>query len=218
MIKAVIFDLDGVLIDSMEQHCKTELQPLHEMGVPATMEELHEFIGVPAGDFFKAMLKKYGKKGDPEKLLERKYALMEFGAEKIPAFPGAIELVESLKSSGFLIAVGSSSRTFFVEKALAAIGLKEKIPVIASSSEVKQGKPAPDIFLLAAKKLSLEPKECVVIEDAIQGVNAAKAAGMKCIAVTNSFPAEKLKAAGAELVVKSLKQLSPKIIMGLGER
>jgi beta-phosphoglucomutase len=116
--------------------------------------------------------------------------------ERLHAFPGAYELVTTARRTGLGVAVASSADRIKIEANLRKIDLPfEMWNAVVTGEDVKNKKPAPDIFLIAASKLELKPAQCVVVEDAVNGVQAAKAAGMRCIAVAQTFPAEKLRAA-----------------------
>ena len=109
-------------------------------------------------------------------------------SRNIIPLPGAVELIKSLNEHGIKSAIGSSAVPENIDVILEGLGIKDCFQAIAYGTEVAEGKPSPEIFLLAAEKLGVKPANCVVIEDAIAGVAAAKRAGMKCVAVTNSHP------------------------------
>jgi HAD superfamily hydrolase (TIGR01509 family) len=112
------------------------------------------------------------------------------------AFPGAVELVHALRKAGLRVAVASSADEIKVAANLRKIGLPMDFwDAVLTGEEVRNKKPAPDLFLSAAKKLGLKPSECAVVEDAVNGVEAAKAAGMRCVAVAQTFPPERLREA-----------------------
>lgn len=221
MIKAILFDMDGVIINSEHLHFKAESSVLNEAGSKKiTHEDIEKYTGMTFKDIAAGILKK--DKDDPiiEKLIKKKFDILIPMCEKeLKTFP---EIPEKIKefSKEFSLALASSSVIFFIEFVLNKFNLKKYFKVIISGAddEIKNGKPAPDIFLKAAEKLNVKPEECVVIEDAINGVKAAKAAGMKCIAVTNSFSMETLKKAKADLIVKTLKEVTVDKIKKLGDQ
>jgi len=137
---------------------------------------------------------------------EKDVLFREIVSKNVAAFPGAVELIRSLKKGGGKIAVGSSSPTETVHLIVEKLGVKDDFDTIVCGNEVTEGKPNPQIFLLAAKKLGAEPCKCVVIEDAVVGVAAAKNGGMRAVAVTNTHLREALK--DADLIVDSLTELS----------
>jgi HAD superfamily hydrolase (TIGR01509 family) len=124
----------------------------------------------------------------------------------IQPLPGAVELIKSLYMRDIRQAIASSATPENIEVITRTLGIKTCFQAIAFGNEVPEGKPSPQIYLLAAKKISVKPANCIVFEDAIAGVAGAKSAGMKCIAVTNSHPEEKLKQ--ADLVVETLEGVS----------
>jgi HAD superfamily hydrolase (TIGR01509 family) len=127
--------------------------------------------------------------------------------EALQPIPGSIDLVRALHDAGMPLAVGSSGPRDNVALALAKLGILQYFGAVVTGDDVTRGKPAPDIFLLAAARLRVDPWTCVVIEDAEQGVEAALAAGMRVVAVTTSLPAERLRK--ATRVVASLRDLTP---------
>jgi len=126
--------------------------------------------------------------------------------QNIKPLPGAIELMKSLRENGFAVALASSAPIENIRLVMRELGIEDSFHAIVSGREVKEGKPSPQGFLLAAEKLGVEPKDCIVIEDAVAGVTAAKKAGMRCIAVTNTHPRESLME--ADLVVSTLETVS----------
>jgi beta-phosphoglucomutase family hydrolase len=132
---------------------------------------------------------------------------------KIAALPGAVDLIRALKANRFRLAIGSSAPRENIEIILSGLGIRDCFDAVVSSQDVTEGKPDPQVFQIAAQRLGVAPQDCVVIEDAVAGVAAAKGAGMHCIAVTNTHPRENLKA--ADLVVDSLESLTVPSLAGL---
>jgi HAD superfamily hydrolase (TIGR01509 family) len=130
--------------------------------------------------------------------------------DNIKAFPGVMELIKSLAGAGFQIAIVSSTPIENIRLITETLEIKKYFKFFITGKDVTEGKPSPQGFLLAAQKLRLKPEECVVMEDAVAGVRAAKSAGMYCIAVTNTRPREDL--AEADIVVNSLEEVSVKTI------
>jgi HAD superfamily hydrolase (TIGR01509 family) len=133
-----------------------------------------------------------------------------FIKDGIKAFPGVMELIKSLTQAGFQIAIVSSTPIENIRLITETLEIKKYFKFFITGKDVTEGKPSPQGFLLAAQKLRLKPEECVVMEDAVAGVRAAKSAGMYCIAVTNTRPREDL--AEADIVVNSLEEVSVKTI------
>ncbi len=213
-LEAVLWDLDGVIADTAEYHYLAWRDVFRERGVEYTMAEFMPFFGRRHDTIIKAVL---GDKLTPQEIddiTDRKQQdYRRRVAENIKALPGAIDLIKSLHRHGVKSAIASSAVPENIELILGGLGIEDCFQAIVYGTEVKEGKPSPEIFLLAAKRLKARAGNCVVIEDAIAGVAAAKSAGMKCVAVTNSHPREKLK--DADLVVKSLKKVTISVLKGL---
>jgi len=207
-IKAVIFDMDGVISDTQQANSELEALCLKEHGIEISTEELaRNYAGIPERDCAEMIFTAHGKKTDFDKFVEDKLAkLTKFSKGKILAVEGALELIENLKNNNFKLAVASSSTSEFIDLVLSELKIKDRFDVLTSGQEVKFGKPNPDIFLLTAEKLGLSPSECIVIEDAKNGIIAAKKAGMKCIWLTDQDSSEKNEYP-ADITVKSLKNL-----------
>jgi HAD superfamily hydrolase (TIGR01509 family) len=208
--EAVIFDMDGVLSDTQMIHAQLESDLLRRFGIEMSPEDLtREFAGVPDPEMFQAIFQRHGK--DPaglEKLLEGKWDELK---EKVrgggvPPVPGSRELVRMLRGRGVRLAVASSSYRSFVELVLQELDLAAQFQAVVTVEDVERGKPHPDIFLLAAERLGVPPPACVVIEDGINGMMAAKRAGMKCIALV---PLDSREEHPADLVVSTLKDIPP---------
>ncbi|MBI5226199.1 HAD family phosphatase [Candidatus Micrarchaeota archaeon] len=188
-MNAVIFDFDGVILDSEPQHHES-FRRLFEAHAVAFSETPDDFTGIGARDNIKRVYQNAGIDLAEEKLgalnLERDLLYLEVMAETgIRILPGAKELVMALKAQKIPIALASSTNAAVLEKILPQIGLSKSFDVVVGGDQVQNGKPAPDIFLLAAKKLGVVPTDCVVIEDSNAGVQAANAAGMKVVMVRN---------------------------------
>ncbi|XP_034706716.1 protein SUPPRESSOR OF QUENCHING 1, chloroplastic [Vitis riparia] len=212
-VSAVLFDMDGVLCNSEEPSRRAGVDVFHEMGVQVTTEDFVPFMGTGEANFLGGVASVKGVKGfDPEAAKKRffeiyleKYAKPNSGI----GFPGALELINQCKSNGLKVAVASSADRIKVDANLAAAGLPlSMFDAIVSADAFENLKPAPDIFLAASKILDVPPGECIVIEDALAGVQAAKAAQMRCIAVTTTLPEETLKAAGPSLIRKEIGNVS----------
>ena len=210
MIKTVIFDMDGVIVDSeplYEQHLQAFLVKL---GV--SQPELIEVSlkGVSSRDTSKLLIETFQLEYEVDELvtISRKAYLDHLDSiKKLPSIPGVVEFVKYLNKSGFSLALASSASAKRIDLFLSKLRLKQFFPVIVCGDDVKRSKPDPDIFLLAAQKLGAKPSDCVVIEDSQVGVRATKAAGMKCIAYAGSaHNSDDLSE--ADLVVKDFKALT----------
>lgn len=187
MIKAFIFDMDGVIIDSEPLHFQTDKMVLRDLGHDIADGELTCFVGVTNPNMWAELIKRYKLDSTVEELLElqSKYKNELFGQGKLQAISGIPELIDDLKGRGIYIGLASSSSREFIEMVLKGLHIYHNFDVVISGEEVENSKPAPDIFLKAAEVLKVAPAECIVLEDSGNGVKAAKAAGMKCIAFKN---------------------------------
>lgn len=189
--KAFIFDMDGVIIDSENLHSVTKVQAIRSFGVEVSEADLNlqSYVGRSAKSFFSDVLAKYPELGDDwEVLAKKKHELYQKILREDPdlkPIDGIPELLARLKEKGYKIGLGSSSIMANVQLVLNRFGIIDYFDAIATGSEVEHAKPAPDVYLLAASRLGVAPENCTVVEDAAAGIAAAKAAGMRCIAVRN---------------------------------
>ncbi|MFG3408918.1 HAD family hydrolase [Streptomyces sp. NPDC048142] len=181
----VIFDLDGTLVDSEPNYYEAGRRLLARYGVRDFDWEVHtRFIGIGTLETLTALRAEYGIDVPVEELLAGKNALyLELARASTEVFPQMRALVECLHADGVPMAVASGSSRAAIGAVLAVTGLDAYIPLYVSAEEVAHGKPEPDVFLEAARRMGAEPADCVVLEDAPAGAAAAHAAGMRCIAV-----------------------------------
>jgi beta-phosphoglucomutase len=212
MAKAVIFDVDGVILDTEVLAAQASIQAIKELcGYDLAVDDFHEFQGNGVEKYLEGALAKYGVKlDDMSQLIDRRLEIVEELMKKeLKAFPGVKEFIIKVQNADIKTAIASSAQHEKITEGFKDVGIDlEPFEVVLSGDDIKNKKPAPDIYLLAAKKLNIPPNECIVIEDAIFGVQAAKAAGMVCVAVLNSFEEERLIEAGADVVVEALDELS----------
>lgn len=189
--------MDGVLTDSEPLINAAAIAMFRELGLTVQPEDFHPFVGTGENRYLGGVAEKYHFPLDIPTAKKRTYEIyLEMVPTQLRAFPGAVELARAAKAAGFKIAVASSADLIKIEANLRKIGLPPaEWDAIVCAEDVEHKKPAPDIFLAAARKLGVTPADCVVIEDAVNGVQAAKAAGMRCIAVAQSFSADKLRQA-----------------------
>ncbi len=215
MIEAVVFDMDGVISDTLPIHTGAESKVLLRYGISISpLEIIQEFNGVPDRVTFETLFKRFNRKLDLQQVQEEKWELFQkLAKDGIPAIPGSLEFIDTLLVNKFLLGLASSAPRRIINLVIENLGIKGKFQTMVCTEEVKYGKPAPDIFLLAAKQLKVDPHNCVVIEDAVSGIQAARAAGMKCIAITTSHRRVELKDADqiidnfSELTVEGIKSL-----------
>ncbi|MCX7643542.1 MAG: HAD family phosphatase, partial [Armatimonadetes bacterium] len=141
----------------------------------------------------------------------------EVARGRLVPLPGAMELIRGLKELGFKLVIASSTPKINIAFAIEQLNLGELFDAFVGAEDVRQGKPDPEVFLAAARKVGVPPERCVVFEDAVAGVIAAKRGGMKCVAVTTTNPRKSLQEAGADLVVDSLNELTPQQVVALLE-
>jgi HAD superfamily hydrolase (TIGR01509 family) len=208
MCRGVIFDLDGLLADTEPIWNESARRLLSRRGLAWDPALKPRFMGRPPLVVAGMLVEHYGMKETPEELLAERMVLIRtlYDEAPIQPMPGARSLVRALHADGLPLAVASGSPTNIARKVLDGLGLTQCLVAIIGSDQVNHGKPAPDIFLLAAQKISRAPEHCFVLEDAALGVEAALAAGMTCICVPSpETPAD--AADKAHRVVSSLEEL-----------
>jgi len=207
-VNAVIFDMDGVLTDSEPLINAAAVAMFRERGLIVQPEDFLPFVGTGEDRYLGGVAEKYSFPLEIAAAKKRTYEIyLDLVPRQLRAFPGAQDLVRACQRAGLKIAVASSADLIKIEANLRQIGLPPGTwDVIVSAEDATHKKPAPDLFLAAARKLGVAPGECVVIEDAVNGIQAAKAAGMRCVAVAQTFRAEKLLA--ADLVRPSLRHVT----------
>jgi len=207
-IRAVIFDMDGVLTDSEPLINAAALAMFQELGLRAQPEDFHPFVGTGENRYLGGVAEKYHFPIHIPSAKRRTYEIyLALVPSRLRAFPGAVELVRACRSAGLKTALASSADLIKIKANLNHIGLPAADwDAIVTGDDVERKKPAPDIFLAAAGKLGLAPAACTVIEDAVNGVQAAKAAGMRCVAVAQSFTARML--AAADLVRMTIAEVT----------
>lgn len=204
--------MDGVLTDSEPLINAAAVAMFREKGVIVQPEDFLPFVGTGEDRYIGGVAEKYGVTLNPPAAKKRTYELyLDLVPQQLRAFPGAVELVRACKAAGLKVAVASSADLIKIHANLNQIGLPpSEWNAIVSGDDVARKKPAPDIFLAAARKLGVEPTTCAGIEDAVHGVEALKAAGMRCIAVAQSFPADQLNA--ADVVLPTIADVSLAIL------
>jgi HAD superfamily hydrolase (TIGR01509 family) len=210
----VIFDMDGVLVLSEPLLAEAAIRMFAEKGATVGPEEFRPFIGMGEDRFIGGVAEARGIALDPARDKARTYAIyLDLIKGRLKPLPGVLEYVAECRRRGLRLAVASSADAIKVEGNLAEIGLPAAtFDAVVDGTQSARKKPAPDLFLEASRRLGLEPSACLVIEDAVAGVAAARAAGSRCLAVTTSFPAEKLAQAGADWVVPSLAEAPPEAL------
>jgi beta-phosphoglucomutase len=212
-LEAILWDMDGVIADTADYHYNAWREVFKERGVEFSKADFMRYFGRRHDTIVHFALGKIPPE-EVARISEKKQALYRRNVkENIVPLPGAVELIKLLHKNGIKSAIASSAVPSNIDIIIDGLGITKYFQAIADGSEVFEGKPSPQVFQLAAQKLGVQPSNCVVIEDAIAGVAAAKSAGMKCLAVTNSHPADKLEK--ADLIVNSLEQIDISVLSGL---
>jgi HAD superfamily hydrolase (TIGR01509 family) len=213
--RAVIFDLDGVISDTQRIQSTAEATLLGQYGISITPEELaEEFAGVGDQEMFERLFSRYSIPLPPlNTLLEEKWKLVDSAlAVATPVISGALPLIERLTQRGVKLAIASGSPRDFIQRIVRDLSLEAAFPVLVSADNVARGKPAPDVFLEAARQLQVPPDECTVIEDGLSGMHAACAAGMRCVGLV----VDRNRLYPAHTLVGSLDSITDKVL-GLPE-
>lgn len=188
MKKSIIFDMDGVILDSEPLHCQAWRETYREIGIEITPEYYFAKICGQHGKVSTSIvLNEFNINADPEELIEKKERLF---CEKVKnsntaPFPSVVKLIEKLRKFNYPLGLASSTSFIGVDAILNKVGVKEHFSAIHAGEAVDRGKPHPDIYLKTAKMLHAEPEDCIVIEDSPSGVLSAKKAGMKVIGLLN---------------------------------
>jgi HAD superfamily hydrolase (TIGR01509 family) len=214
--RAVIFDLDGVIVDSEPLHQEAFRLLMGELGIEeSAIGDWNRFVGTADRPVLLQLIEGRSVAQSADALLERKGALfLELLRQREPIFPEIPALVEDL-ARRYVMAVASGSLRTAIAGVLGMRGLRQHFQHAISVQDVARGKPAPDLFLRAAELLGVTPSDCVVIEDSAPGVAAARAAGMRVIAITNTTEAGRL--AGADAVVGSFGEIRGLLLGDLEE-
>ncbi len=208
MIRLIIFDMDGVLIDSEDAITRAAMEALRSgWNIPAQYADFKPFTGMGEKVFIGSVSQKYGVPFCEEMRTQTYRIYCATARERVTVFPWSLEMPQALRDAGYRIAVGSAADDVKVQCNLQCIGVDPAIfSAIVTAEEVERKKPDPAIFLKCAEKCGVDPADCLVFEDAVSGVQAAKAGGMRCIAITTSFDRQTLLDAGADAVVNELPE------------
>ncbi|HWR23192.1 MAG TPA: HAD family phosphatase [Feifaniaceae bacterium] len=219
MPKAVIFDMDGVLVNSEPVYDAYHQTLAKKLSIAITDKHETKFRGTPSLLIYEAIAEEFGLSVTPEELLEEETDAFRilFAAGDIPAMPHVFDLLRHLKESGFLVGVATSNYLFNVESVLKNNGASGHVDQISTMEFVRSPKPAPDVFLHAAEGLQVDPADCVVFEDSPNGIAAAKAAGMKVIGYANPEQV-KLDVSRADRVIQSFDEITAADVTALLER
>ena len=174
---AYIFDFDGVLVDTMQAHFECYSRACAEVGVTIDKKQFYSQAGMKGVEQIRYFADKAGVKVDPQKVYERKVEIYKSNPPKVDRIECNLDLLRVLRESGHPVAIATGSSPPSIEPIMKDHGIE--VDAVATSVDVERGKPFPDLFLCAAKKLGVRPALCIVIEDSDVGIEAAQAAGMK---------------------------------------
>ncbi|MCH8029636.1 MAG: HAD family phosphatase [Candidatus Dadabacteria bacterium] len=226
MLKAVIFDFDGVIADAEPIHLKCFKEVLAREGIELSENDYYsKYLAYDDRTCFAEVLKAHGQRYDElilKSLIERKSLLYnDHMKEHIVIYPGVTELIKELHGR-FPLAIGSGALRAEIEYVLQSAGLNDRFSLIVSAEDVEACKPDPEVYVKALTGLEeqntgsyngISPGDCIVIEDSIHGIEAAKRAGMKCLAVTNTYSEQKLRR--ADMIVGSLEDVGIEMLEGI---
>ncbi|HHE37130.1 MAG TPA: HAD family phosphatase [Candidatus Cloacimonetes bacterium] len=226
--KAIIFDMDGVILNSEPIYYEVQMKFFRELGINISADEYSTFVGLSQTEMWKRILKKFdstsirqltdgveynfstlNKINLLEELITKNNKLnyQHFSKlENLKPTPNLIDFINELKNKNIKLAVASSTTKKLVDLILEKLQIRHFFEVIVSGNEIKNGKPEPDIFLKTAELLKVKPEECIVIEDSFNGVKAAKSAGMKCIGF-QKFNSGEQDLSDADLIVNEFNEL-----------
>lgn len=213
-IKAVLFDMDGVLINTEPLHFRMWKETFRNRGLEIDYDIYKGCIGATDAFLMDLVWENYGRDFRSDKKIHEERAEVEkrlLKEEGFPEMPGVIEMLRRLREAGFLLAVASSSPFVRIHEAMRYIGAKQYFSVLNTAENVAHSKPAPDIYLDTAGKLGVKPEECIVLEDSENGSIAATSAGMICVGLDNPDSGDQ-NLERAKVIIKSLQEFTPELI------
>jgi len=219
MIKAVIFDMDGVLIDSERQWQLTERAIFGELDIHLTNELLVQTRGLRTEEMVAHWSRRFNLDGvKPETLMQRYDDIMvEAMKTRIPLMEGALEAIDLFRNKGLPVALATCSAEAHIEATMERHGLRSSFDLLVSAAREMQGKPHPEVYLRTAAMLEVDPSFCLAIEDSFFGVVAAKAARMKVVAMPDPEEYGQLRFGAADMKIRSLRELTEEAFQKLQE-
>jgi HAD superfamily hydrolase (TIGR01509 family) len=214
VVEAVVFDMDGVLVDSEGLWDAARQRATLEHGGSWSEHAQRDMMGMSSLEWSRYMHEELGVELEPEAISQEVVARMEgLYRERLPLIDGAREAVERV--ADLRLGLASSANRPLIELALELAGIRQLFAATVSSEEVPRGKPAPDVYLEAARRLGVAPEACAAVEDSHNGILSARAAGMRTIAIPNpAFPPEPNALAQADVVLESIRELTPAVVAG----
>lgn len=215
-LKAVIFDMDGVIADSEPIHFQAEKDLFGSYGIILNDAELHAYMGYEIRSMLKQLAEKHHLNVDPAELYRRqKINLLKRMRNGVKPIPGSLELIRTIHLKGIPLGLATSSFRELADEMIDRFQIRSCFRTVVTVDDISRSKPDPEIFLKAASGLSVRPIECLVIEDSTNGVHAAKAAGMKCIGF-NSSNSRNQNLKSADLIILDLRDLQFDTLRSLG--
>ncbi|HEY0459864.1 MAG TPA: HAD family phosphatase [Pyrinomonadaceae bacterium] len=228
MIKAILFDFNGVIIDDEPIQMRAYQEILGKEGIALTEEDYYSCLGMDDRTFVEEMYRRADKKPETNKVLEATLAKTakwrELIADELPLFAGVVDFIKKMEND-FALGIVSMAKREEIEFVLESAGLRDCFSVIISAEDVENCKPDPECYLkgfnaldsyrIKREHLPMVHRECLVIEDSPPGIVSGKTAGLKTLGITNTVPAEELRAAGADAVAKNLDDWMPGSIRGV---
>lgn len=210
-----MFDLDGVIVDSEQVWDEVRVELVHDAGLPFPPEATRAMMGMSSPEWSRYLVDEVGLPGSPEQanaaVVER---MLEHYADGPPFIPGALDAVQRI-GARWPLAIASSSNRELIDVVLAAAGLDSLVHIAVSSEEVDRGKPAPDVYLEATRRLGFEPEHAAAVEDSHNGIRSAKSAGLRVIAIPNPhFPPDVESLALADVVLPAIGELNVEVVAG----
>mgnify|MGYP000023240968 CR=1 FL=1 len=215
MIKALVFDMDGVIIDSEPIQCEIAVDVLRSFGAEPAENELYEFVGVTNQAMWPVLKERHKLDASVEEILKRhqEYKKKRFFTQKIEPIEGVRELIMDADARGLKIALATSSPRYLAEHILTSTGLMPYFDAMVTADDITKSKPDPEIYLKAAELLGVEPESCIAVEDAEHGIQAAKNAGMRVIGFINPHSG-KQDTSRADFVVSSMRDIDLDRLVG----
>ncbi|MEO9209571.1 MAG: HAD family phosphatase [Ginsengibacter sp.] len=220
MIETVIFDMDGVIIDSEPTHIRIEAQLFEELGLIVSKEQHENYIGMSSLDMWTSLVQERDLKIDPKKIVETKskrYLDFLYSDNEFQLVEGVSKVIESLHAKGNKLVLASSAAREEIELVLNKSGLKKFFPIVVSGAELERSKPDPLIFITASRLIGTNPQFCCVIEDSENGVIAAKSSNMKCIGYRNPNSGNQ-DLSKADIIINSFEDFDLSCFPALGKK